>query len=56
MLTHDEMRAFAAFLLCERDRHMEDVRVINRRLGQLREQGIVAERPAGWVLDEDLGV
>lgn len=55
MLTSDEMRAFAAFLLCERDRHMEDVRAIEKRLGQLRELGIVAERPAGWVLDEDLG-
>jgi len=56
VLTENEMRAFAAFLLCERDRHLEDVRVIDSRLGQLRDLGIVAERPAGWVLDEDLGV
>jgi hypothetical protein len=56
MLTHDEMRAFAAFLLCERDRHMEDVRAIEKRLGQLGELGIVAKRPAGWVLDEELGL
>jgi hypothetical protein len=56
VLTESEMRAFAAFLLCERDRHMEDVRAIDKRLEQLEELGIVAERPAGWVSDEDLGL
>jgi hypothetical protein len=56
VLTENEMRAFAAFLLCERDRHLEDVRVIDSRLGQLRELGIVAEKPMSWISDEDLGL
>lgn len=56
MLTADEMRAFASFLLCERDRHQEDIDHINRRLRQLKELGIVAEKPMSWITDEDLGL
>lgn len=56
MLTKDQMVAFAAFLLCERDRHLEDIEYINKRLRDLRSLGIEAERPASWVSDKDLGL
>jgi hypothetical protein len=56
MLTKDQMVAFAAFLLCERDRHEEDIRYINKRLRDLRSLGVEAERPATWISDEDLGL
>ena len=50
------MVAFASFLLCERDRHLEDIAYINKRLSDLKFLGIEAERPANWVCDEDLGL
>ena len=56
ILTKDQMVAFASFLLCERDRHLEDIAYINKRLSDLKFLGIEAERPANWVSDKDLGL
>jgi hypothetical protein len=56
MLTKDQMIAFASFLLCERDRHEEDIRCINKRLRDLKSLGVEAERPATWISDKDLGL
>jgi hypothetical protein len=53
-LTKDQKIAFAEFLESEKERHMEDIAMINKKLGILAAQSIVATRVAPWVEDEDL--
>jgi hypothetical protein len=53
-LTKDQKIAFAAFLECEKKRHMEDIMMINDKLAILRVQGIEAKEAAPWVEEKDL--
>jgi hypothetical protein len=53
-LTRDQKIAFAEFLESEKSRHLEDIAMINKKLGLLAEQGIVAGRIAPWVEDTDI--
>jgi hypothetical protein len=48
------MVAFAAFLLNERDRHQEDIVMIDAKLKILRDLGIEAQDTAPWIKTEDL--
>jgi hypothetical protein len=48
------MIAFAAFLLSERDRHQEDIDMINAKLEVLARKGIYPKGTAPWITPEDL--
>jgi hypothetical protein len=54
MLTRDQMVAFAAFLQSEKERHQEDIVMIDAKLEVLRSLGIEAEGTAPWIKTEDL--
>ena len=53
-LTRDQKIAFAAFLECEKQRHMEDISMINEKLAILGVQGIRVDEAAPWVEESDL--
>lgn len=53
-LTKDQKIAFAEFLESEKARHLEDIAMINVKLGLLSEQGITPSKIAPWVEDDDL--
>lgn len=54
MLTRDQMVAFAAFLQSEKERHQEDIEMIDAKLAVLSSLGIQAEGTAPWIETKDL--
>ena len=52
--TESELRAYAAFLLSEKLRHQDDIRMIDRKLSILAGKGIVAEKAGDWIPEEEL--
>lgn len=54
MLSKDQKIAFAAFLQSERDRHMEDIEMIDEKLKLLAAAGIFPDRTAPWITLDDL--
>ena len=56
MLTKDQKIAFAEFLLSERNRHLEDIEMIDEKLTALACMGIVPQGEAPWVSTEDLEI
>jgi hypothetical protein len=54
MLTRDQKIAFAEFLLSEKNRHLEDIDMIDEKLAALYDLGIIPQGEAPWVSSEDL--
>ena len=54
MLTRDQMVAFAAFLQSEKERHQEDIIMIDAKLMVLSSLGVVAQGTAPWIETKDL--
>ena len=54
MLTKDQMIAFAAFLQSEKERHQEDIEMIDKKLHILASLGVHAEGTAPWIETKDL--
>lgn len=52
MLTKDQKIAFAEFLLSEKERHEEDIAMINKKLQLMAAQGIYPQKVAPWVSDD----
>jgi hypothetical protein len=52
--TRAEMKAMAAFLLSEKQRHQEDIDMIDQKLLMLAKKGIVADEAAPWFTEEDI--
>lgn len=52
--TEAELKAYAAFLLSEKIRHQDDIRMIDRKLSILAGKGIVAERAGDWIEESEL--
>ena len=52
--TMAELTAYAAFLLSEKLRHQDDIRMIDRKLAILAGKGIVAEKAGDWIDEIEL--
>ena len=48
MRSESELRAHAAFLQSEKERHQDDIVMIDRKLAILADKGIVAEKAGDW--------
>lgn len=54
MRSESELRAYAAFLQSEKERHQDDIRMIDRKLEILAGKGIVAEKAGDWIEESEL--
>jgi hypothetical protein len=54
MLTKDQIIAFAAFLQSEKERHQEDIDMIEAKLAILKSLGVEPQGTAPWIETEDL--
>ncbi len=54
MHSRETMVAMASFLLSERDRHQEDIDMINLKLEALARKGIYPEGTAPWISQEEI--
>lgn len=54
MRSEAELRAYAAFLLSEKLRHVDDIKMINKKLHILECKGITADTPGDWITEEEL--
>jgi hypothetical protein len=52
----DQLIAYAGFLLSEKLRHEDDIKMINRKLHILECKGIKADKPGDWITEEELEV
>lgn len=49
-----ELTAYAAFLLSEKNRHLDDVKMIDRKLEILKRKGYEATEEGPWISEEAL--
>jgi len=54
MRSPDEMRAYAAFLLSEKNRHLKDIDLIDKKLAILARKGYPATQEGDWISFEEL--
>ncbi len=54
MHSRETMVAMASFLLSERERHQEDIDMINQKLEALARKGIYPEGTAPWISQEEI--
>ncbi len=54
MRTQAELLAYAAFLLSEKNRHLNDIVMIDQKLAALEKKGIVATKEGDWISFEEL--
>lgn len=54
MRSKEELTAYAAFLLSEKLRHLEDINVIQGKLDILSKIGIEVSESGDWITEEEL--
>lgn len=54
MRSIEELTAYAAFLLSEKLRHLDDITMIDRKLALLEKRGIKVEKPGDWIGEDEL--
>ncbi len=54
MRTPAELTAYTAFLLSERNRHLDDIRMIDKKLEILKRRGYEATEEGPWISEEEL--
>jgi hypothetical protein len=54
MRSPDELRAYAAFLLSEKNRHIQDIQMIEHKLAILKRKGFEATEEGDWISEAEL--